>query len=188
MGQGIVYLGILAVLAALSTWLLSTVESSLREETVPHTKAPTLYMDHFLATRMNAQGTREYTLASPHVVQLPDQQGTRLEQPVMTVFQDQVSTWMIQAEHAWIAPDNALIRLEQAVSIVRPASSGKPPMTITTRNLLLRPEQGFAETSEPARMETPGGLVTAKGLKAFLHTQQLELLSKVRGIYEPSAP
>lgn len=188
MGHGIVYLGILAILAALSTWLLSTVESSLRDEAVPHTEAPPLYMDHFLATRMNAQGTREYTLASPHMVQLPDRQGTRLEQPEMTVFKDQITTWMIHAEHAWIAPDDELIRLEQAVSIERPASSGKPPMTITTRNLLLRPEQGIAETIEPARMETPGGLVTAEGLKAYLHTEQLELLSKVRGIHEPSTP
>lgn len=188
MRHGLVYLGILAVLAVLSAWFLSTVESSLRDEAVSDSEAPVLYVDHFVATRMNDQGLREYTLAAPYLVQWAGQQGTQLEQPEMNVFQDQVHTWMIRAEQAWIAPDNTLIRLEQAVSMIRPASSGKRPLTITTRNLLLRSEQGYAETAEAARLETPGGLVTAVGLKAYLHTEQLELLSKVRGVYEPSTP
>lgn len=188
MRQGLVYLGILALLAAVSTWFLSTVESSLRDETIANAEAPILYMDHFLATRMNAQGFREYTLAAPHMVQLSGQQGSRLEQPEMNVFQDQTLSWVIRAKQAWVAPDTELIRLEQAVSITRPASSGKQPVTVTTRNLLLYPEQGFAETAEPARMETPNGWMTALGLKAYLDTEQLELLSTVRGIYEPSTP
>lgn len=189
MRRGILYLGGLAVLALLSSWFLSTVESSLRESTPVDSELPVLYMDNFLATRMNVDGIREYTLASPHLVQLPGQGGTHLERPDIDVFADgQIRSWLIRAEQGWIAPQHEIIRLEEAVSITRPPASGKPPVVITTRNLVLHPDAGYAETVEPVRMETPDGVVDAIGLKAYLHEERLELLSEVRGNYAPPQP
>ena len=185
MRHSLLYLGVLAALALLSTWFLSTVESTLREGPAQYNNTPSLLMDNFLAVRMNEQGVREYAVASPHLVQLGDQQGTRIDSPHIDVFQDgQIRDWSIRAESGWVSPDNELIRLQESVSIVRPAESGKQPMVITTRNVLVRPGDDTVETDEPVRMETPGGWMEAIGLRANLRTKQMHLLSHVRSIYE----
>jgi lipopolysaccharide export system protein LptC len=182
--KGIFSLVILAALAILSGWLLITVKSTLYEAD-KNTSIPPLYMDNFQATRMNIQGIREYTLTANHLVQLPGEQGTRVEQPKIAMFQNgQIREWLLSAEHAWIAPDNQLIRLEQGVSLSRPLTSGKRPVVITSRVLLIYPDQDLAETTEAVHAETPGGVVDAVGLKARLNEEQLELLSDVRGSYE----
>ncbi|MDQ2694112.1 MAG: LPS export ABC transporter periplasmic protein LptC, partial [Pseudomonadota bacterium] len=94
-------------------------------------------------------------------------------------------TWRIRAGEGWISPDNRVVRLEQAVTFTRPAASGERPVVITTRNVVWRPKDDYAETAEPVRAETPGGVLTGVGMKAYLNTQQFELLSEVRGRYEP---
>jgi lipopolysaccharide export system protein LptC len=185
----IVYLGVLLMLALLSRWFLSTVESSLRENGVPDDDVPTLYVDNLFATRMNAQGILEYALRSPHLMQLPAQQGNRIQTPQLEVFKDgQTREWLIRAEQGWISPNKDVVRLENEVSIARPAAGGKPPVVITTRDLIVHPSEDYAETSAGVRVETSAGVVTAIGLKARLNEKQLELLSDVRGHYVSPAP
>ncbi len=105
------------------------------------------------------------------------------------MFEDgRIRSWLIRAEYGWIAPDNELIRLGDGVSITRPASSGKMPVAISTRNLLIRPEQEIVETADPVRMTTPNGVAEAVGLKADLKKEHLELLAKVRASYELPKP
>jgi lipopolysaccharide export system protein LptC len=41
--------------------------------------------------------------------------------------------------------------------MVRTADSGEPPMTITTRDVLVRPAERYAETAAPMRAVTPQG-------------------------------
>jgi lipopolysaccharide export system protein LptC len=180
---GILYLGVLAILALLSRGLLLTVQSSLQADNHHPDQFPLLIIDDFLATRMNAQGERAYTLSAPHMVQLPNPQGSWLEQPVVVIFQDQVSTWWVRADRGWVSPGNELIRLEGGVSLTRPASSDKQPVVITTPKVWLRPAESYAETAETVRAETPNGMLTGVGARAYLREQQVELLSAVRGHY-----
>lgn len=197
MGRGILYLLVLAGVAAASTWFLTTVESSLREPHDQANSAPLLYIDHFTATRMNALGSREYILSSPRLTQFPGQGGTFLQEPDLSIFENEIRTWLIHAEQGWVAPRHQVIQLQEGISMVRPASSGEQPVTITARNLRVCPEENvtwqcpadrYLETAEAVRLETPDGVVTAVGMRAYLDKEQLELLSEVRGYYEPPTP
>ncbi len=179
------YLGVLAALAALSTWFLSSLESSLRSDNVKDDTTPMLYMDNFSAVRMDEHGFQEYTVRSPHLVQLPADQGTWVEQPDMDVFKDDIRMWMIRSRRGWISTDNSVIRLQGNVSMTRPVSSGEQPVVITTRHMLLRPDDNYAETPAAVKMESASSVVTGVGLKVYLAEQRLELLSEVRGRYEP---
>lgn len=185
MQREVMYVGVLAVLAALSTWFLSSLESSLHNDNLKEDTTPTLYMDNFSAVRMDARGLKEYTVSSPHLVQLAADQGTWIEQPNMEVFEDDIRMWMIRSRRGWISADNSVIRLQGDVSLRRPVSSGAQPVVVTTRHLLVRPDDQYAETPEAVKMETPSGVVTGVGLKAYLGEHRLELLSDVRGHYEP---
>ena len=181
----IVYLGVLAILALLSYGLLLEMRSSLQPPKPLDEQTPLLTIDDFLATRMNEQGRREYTLSAVHAVQLPDPRGGWLEQPVFILFEEEIIEWLLHAERAWVSHNYELIRLEGGVSLTRPATTDKPVL-ITTPKAWIRPAENYVETAEAVRAETPGGVLTSVGARAYLREQQVELLSEVRGNYVPS--
>ncbi|MBK8534029.1 MAG: LPS export ABC transporter periplasmic protein LptC [Candidatus Competibacteraceae bacterium] len=184
--RGILYLSGLALLAGLSYGLLWLVESSLREPDPAESQAPVLTIERFRAVRMNIAGMKEYVVEAPRLQQLPGQSGTRIEQPALDWYQPdgQTREWRLQAEQAWGAADQQTLRLEGAVTMVRTAASGKLPMTVITRDILIRPAEHYAETAAPVQVVTPGGELRAVGMRAWLNQQRLELLSEVRGFYE----
>ncbi len=185
--RGILSLVGLAALAGLSYGLLRWVESSLREPAPADSQAPVLTVEQSRAVRLNAAGVRESVVEAPRSWQLPGQGGVRLEQPILDWYQPdgQTKEWRVQAEQGWIAADNQLARLAGEVVMRRDAKSGKPPVTITTRDVWLHRAERYAETAAPVKAVIPGGELHAVGVRAWLDQERLELLSEVRGFYEP---
>ncbi|MDG4549166.1 MAG: LPS export ABC transporter periplasmic protein LptC [Candidatus Contendobacter sp.] len=185
--RGILSLTGLALLAGLSHGLLRWVESSLREPASAESQAPVLTVEQSRAVRLNVAGVREYVVESPRLWQLPGPGGVRIEQPVLDWYQPdgQTREWRLQAEQGWIAADHQVARLDGKVVMRRDAESGKPPVTIITRDVWLHRAERYAETAAPVRAIIPGGELSAIGARAWLDQQELELLSEVRGFYEP---
>ncbi|HOB60533.1 MAG TPA: LPS export ABC transporter periplasmic protein LptC [Candidatus Competibacteraceae bacterium] len=185
--RGSLVLAGLVLAVGVSYGLLRWVESSLRQPSPVDDREPVLVAEQVRAVRLNMAGQREYVVEAPGMAQLPGQQGTRVEQPTMDWYQPDGRTreWRVQSERGWVAADHQVVRLEGKVVMTRLAESGKPPVTITTRDVLIRPAERYAETAAPARAVTPGGEMQSVGLQAFLNEERLELLSEVRGVYEP---
>lgn len=184
--NALVYLGVLGILALMSHWLLATVQSALHQDDRTLRQGPVMYIDNFLATHMNGQGIRHYTLKAPHLVQLPQQQGTQVRHPEISVFEGGYSReWLIYAEQGWMSADNQLIELQKQVRLKRSASSGKQPVVITTRNVSVHPDKDYLETGEAVHAKTPTTVLRGVGLKAYLDQDKIELLSNVRGSYAP---
>jgi lipopolysaccharide export system protein LptC len=188
--RGLLSLTGLALLASLSYGLLRWVESELRQPAPVASQEPVLIIERFRAVRLNVAGLRESIIEAPRLAQLPNNLGTRIEQPVLDWYQPdgQTREWRLQAEQGWVAADQQSVRLEGEVKMVRTADSGKPPMTITTRDVLVRPDERYAETAAPTRAVTPHGEFRAVGVRAWLDQERLELLSEVRGVYESPKP
>lgn len=188
--RGILSLAGLAALAGLSYGLLRWVESSLRAPAPADSQAPVLTVEQFRAVRLNLAGVREYVLEAPRLSQLPGQSGIRIEQPVLDWYQPdgQTRAWRLQADQGWIAADYQILRLEGTVVMDRAATSGKPPVTITTRDVSVHRTDRYAETAAPVRAVTPDGEFRAIGARAWLDQERLELLSEVRGFYVPPNP
>jgi lipopolysaccharide export system protein LptC len=186
--RGWFYLAGLLLLAGSSYGLLRWVEFSMREPVPVESQAPVLTIERFRAVRTSVAGLREYVVEAPLLRQLPGQLGTRIERPVLDWYQPDGETreWRLRADQGWVAADQRSMRLEGAVVMTRAAASGKPPVEVTTRDVLIRPADRYAETAAPARAVTPGGELRAVGVRAYLDREQLELLSEVRGYYEPS--
>ena len=185
--RGILSLTGLAVLAGLSYGLLRWVESSLREPAPAESQAPVLIVERFRAVRLNIAGVREYVLEAPRLWQLPGQGGTELEQPVLDWYQPdgQTREWRLRAEQGWIAADYQTLLLNGVVVMDRAADSGKSPVTITTRDVSVHRADRYVETAAPVQAVTPEGEFHAVGARAWLDQERLELLSEVRGVYEP---
>lgn len=188
--RGVLSLTGLALLAGLSYGLLRWVESELREPAPAESQESMLIIEHFRAVRLNIAGLRESVIEAPRLAQLPNNLGTRIEQPALDWYQPdgQTRKWRLQAEQGWVSADQQLVRLEGEVTMVRTADSGEPPMTITTRDVLVRPSERYAETAAPMRAVTPQGEFRAVGVRAWLDQERLELLSEVRGTHEPHQP
>jgi len=180
----------LALLAGLSYGLLRWVESELRQPAPVESQAPVLIIEQFRAVRLNVAGLRESVIAAPRLAQLPNNLGTRIEQPALDWYQPDGRThkWRLQAEQGWVSADQQSVRLEGEVTMVRTADSGQTPMTITTRDVLVRPDERYVETAAPTRAVTPQGEFRAVGVRAWLDEERLELLSEVRGTHEPPKP
>ncbi|MFO1372171.1 MAG: LPS export ABC transporter periplasmic protein LptC [Candidatus Competibacteraceae bacterium] len=185
--RGVLHLALLALLAGLSYGVLRWVESSLQEPAPVESQEPVLTIERFHAIRMNVAGLREYVLEAPTLIQLAGQNGTRIRQPVMDWYRPdgQTREWRLRAEQGWVAADQQQVRLDGDVVMARTAESGQPPMTITTRDLLIKPTERYAETAAPTLAVTPGSELRAIGARAYLDQERLELLSQVRGIYAP---
>lgn len=188
--RGILSLVGLALLAGLSYGLLRWVETSLREPAPAESEAPVLVLEGLRAMRMTAAGQRELVIEAPRLWQLPGQGGTRLERPVLDWYQPdgQTREWRLRAEGGWVAADQQTLLLEGEVVVERTTESGKPPVTLVTRDLRVLPAERYAETVAPTRAVTPGGELRAVGARAWLDQERVELLSEVRGVYEPPPP
>ena len=188
-GRGFFLLLSLAVIAGASSWFLWSVQSGLLSQQGQTDDGPLLTINKLRVTQMNQQGRRAYTLVSPYLEQLPRQQGTRLREPEMSVFQDdsQQYQWLLQASSGWLAADNQQIKLHDAVVITRPASSNEMPLRITTRDVLIETvnDRQTVTTAAAVHMEMANGVVDGVGLQGDLGSQQWQLLAKVRGRYAP---
>ena len=188
--RGFLSLTGLALLASLSYGLLRWVESELREPAPIESQEPVLVIDQFRAVRLNPAGQRESVITAPRLAQLPNRLGTRIDRPTLDWYQPdgQIREWRLQAEQGWVAADQQSVRLDGEVKMERSADSGKPPMTITTRDLLIHPNERYAETAALTQAVTPDGQFQAVGVRAWLDQERLELLSQVRGFYEAPKP
>lgn len=188
--RGILSLTGLTLLAGLSYGLLRWVETSLREPAPAESQAPVLVIERLQAVRMTVAGQRELVIEAPRLWQLPGQGGTRLERPKLDWYQSdgQTREWRLRAEGGWVAADQQTLLLEGEVVVDRTAESGQSPVTLVTRDVRVRPTERYVETAAPTRAVTPGGELRAVGARAWLDQERLELLSEVRGVYEPPQP
>ncbi len=188
--RGVLSLAGLALLAGLSYALWRWMEAELRPPGPVASQEPILIVERFRAVRLNVAGRRESVIEAPRLAQLPDKQGTRIEQPTLDWYlpDGQTRNWRLQAERGYVAADQQSVQLEGEVTIVRTVESGQAPLTIITRDVRVRPAERYAETSAPTRAVTPNGEFRAVGVRAFLDQERLELLSEVRGTHEPPKP
>lgn len=188
--RGLLALSILALLAAFSYGLLLWLNPQTEEASRQLNNEPLLIIENFQALRLNAKGQQELLVIAPHLAQFPNPLGTRITQPLLDWYQTdgQTREWQLSAEQGWIAADQQTLRLEGAVHLVRTAESGKPPVTINTRDLLLRPNARYAETAALTTATTPQGEFQALGVRAWLDEERIELLAEVRGTYAAPKP
>lgn len=180
--------GTLLLLAGASAWLLIDIPKALQSGASHSAQGPRLYLDHFVATRMNAQGMRIYTLSGPRLQQLAEDQGTEVADPHIETFRDATTrAWKIDARSGWLSPNDDLLILSQDVKGERRATASQPALTLTTQELLYRPHQHSISSDKQVRLTTAKGWLQGIGLRADLDTRILHLLWQVRGMYAPPA-
>ncbi len=181
--------GTLLLLAGGSIWLLLTLRNSLRSGTPVVPQGPPVYLDHFIATRMNAQGVRLYSLSGPHLRELAHNRGTEVTDPQIETFRDASQRdWKITARRGWLSPDHSLLILKQRVVGQRAPTTHQLALTLTTEQLLYRPDQHLVTSPAEVELSSATGWLKGRGLLAYLDSREVRLLHDVQGQYAAATP
>lgn len=180
--------GTLLLLAGASVWLLINLRSSLQTGATRVPQGPPVYLDNFVATRMNAQGVRLYSLSGPNLKELAHDQGTEVTDPRIKTFRnaDQLD-WTITARRGWLSPDHSLLILKQDVVGQRAPSERRPALTLTSEQLLYRSDQHLVTSPVEVELSSAAGWLKGRGLLAHLDSREIRLLHDVQGRYAPAS-
>ena len=181
-------LALLLIAAALISWLM--VDRQATDPPLRVAQQGPREIDYAVTgldvTRMTAAGQPAHRLRARTLRHFDDDDTTELEEPRLTVYQDDEPPWEVDAERAWMSADGSLVLLTGEVVINRAAHANSPPVRMVTRELRVQPRQDYAETDEKVRVETDTDRLDAVGMQAWLRPpSRLKFLSQVKGYYVP---
>ena len=175
-------IGISATTAA-SLWLY--LHSSQQDNRPPQAallQQAELYINQPRWTMFDRQGRLSTQVHAQRLEQWAGEEAARLIQPQLTISDRQQRQWRVHARTGRILPDNRPLLLEQEVVMQRgPENSG---LFLETTRLRIEHNGESVETDAAVVLRAGSWHFTAKGLRANLGQQQLELLTQVRGIHE----
>lgn len=153
---------------------------------------PQAYMTDIVLREHSPTGTLRNTLAtrSAEYFQVnPKRMGPRdytlLEQPRMIFSSESgVSPWYLTAEQGRINQNGEHVKLLDNVQ-AQQQSATQGLVELLTSELHLHTARQYAETDKAVKMRAQQGQLDTLGMKAFLSEDRIELLSEVRGTYEP---
>ena len=182
-----VLLALLIVLAAVMSWQMVEQEEPVSQAARPSgPRQIDYYVTGLDLTRMTLAGKPAHRLQAANLHHYTDDETTELQQPHLTVFQDDAPPWEVDSERAWLSPDGSLVLLSGEVLIEREGDADNRPMRILTRELRVQPEQDYAETDEKVRVESESDWLVAVGMQAWLRPpSRLKFLSQVKGYHVP---
>jgi lipopolysaccharide export system protein LptC len=174
---------LLAIGVGLSWWLAISVDKPKgRLPEMP--KEVDAFMEDFDALQVDARGRREQRLVAAYSEHFPRDDSSELTEPRLTLFQALGPPWEVRAARAWVGAHGDLIKLFGNVVVRRPKGPTNEALEVRTEQLLVRPEDGFAQTDLAVEIETESGLTTGVGMRAYLHEKLYQILSRARGRYD----
>jgi LPS export ABC transporter protein LptC len=176
-------IGISAATAA-SLWLY--LHSSQRDSMpYPVSQQAELYINQPRWTLFDREGRLSGQLHAQRLEQWAGEEAARLVQPQLYINDRQQRQWRAHARTGWLYPDNRPFLLEQAVVMHQePENSG---LFLETTRLRIERNGDSVETDAAVVLRAGSWHFSAKGMRANLGQQQLELLTQVRGIHEQTA-
>lgn len=153
---------------------------------------PQAYMTNITLREYDTSGNLRNILTTEtaeHFQVNPAQPGptdyTMLSQPRM-VFSETAATapWHLAANEGRIDQNGETVTLFNDVR-VHQQSPDEGLLELLTSELRIKASEQYAETDKAVKMRAQQGHLDTLGMKAYLGEDRIELLSKVRGTYEP---
>jgi lipopolysaccharide export system protein LptC len=174
---------IAALFAAVGYWNISP-ERFLDKTVAPVDESA---IDYYALNAHSVQylpdGKLQYEMTSDKVEHLKASEVTLLTNPDLNMFRGTQFPWHVQSEHGEVNPDGTQVELIDSVRITRFDEKNRKTLITTTR-MTVFPQQQYAQTDQPVRIDGAGGVSTGNGMKAYLKESRIHLLSNVRGQYE----
>jgi lipopolysaccharide export system protein LptC len=152
----------------------------------PHT-----YITDVEMRQYNSDGSIHYQMSTPLIRRFQvkdnpsDKDYSLFETPVFTLVNNpQKPGWFVTAQEGRLEGNDVWFTLTEEV-LARQTSEKQGEITIATSDLRLNIQDQFAETSKAVTMRAAKSQITAIGMRADMKRDHIELLSHVKGNYEP---
>lgn len=142
---------------------------------------PGYYLRDATLEQTDATGRIELRVTAAAAEQEPASRDVQLRTLRVDYFPDTERSWVATANEGTLPPDGRTVFLEGDVRLTGTSGVGTKPAVITTEQLKLDVEASLATTSAPVRIELAPHAVTARGLRADLKRDRVQLESTVNG-------
>ncbi len=168
--------------ALATTWLVHSLEEefSAPNKNSPH--VPDYTMKNFKTLQMDEHGRLKNQLTAETMTHYSDT-NTALTAPYMVFYKDNLPTWTVRAEHGEVSPDGNQVWLLGNTVIQQHTQSQQKALKILSRDMWIKLDTEYAETAAPTTILSNSGETHSVGMRVFLPTERIELLSQVRGRY-----
>ncbi len=173
---------ILISFALVTTWLVRSLEEKFSKPSVSHPHVPDYTLQNFTSIQMDKHGRLKNKLTAKTMVHFPDT-NTELTAPYMVFYKDEQPSWTVRAEQGEVSLNGEQLWLFGDTTLLRLASGQQKTMKIISQNVWVRLDTEYAETAAPTTIFTDNGKTYSIGMRVFMPTEQIDLLSQVRGHY-----
>lgn len=176
--------------------IFATMKYSNNDNATPPTTAAEKTFPHIFITdvemrQFDQQGGLHYQLNTPLIRHYQEKEHaskldyTLFDTPVFVLVDDpKQPAWIITAQEGRRENNGLWVTLSKDV-LARQTSATQGETTFTTEELQLNTQEQFAETSKAVTMRAAKSQIDAMGLRADIKRNHVELLSHVKGTYEP---
>ena len=131
-------------------------------------RRPDFVVERLTAVTMDQQGKPERRLSTPELRHYPDDGSSELDSPVLTLFDPPAPPWQARARSGWVSADGKEWLMQEQVRINRDAAPGFTPMVLKSSELLVLPDDEYAETDRFVELESGDDWVSAQdGMQAW---------------------
>lgn len=174
---------ILVGLATITTFLVYSLEEDPVVNVANQNTIPDYTLKNFSSTRLNEQGQLKNQMTATTMKHYLEA-NTQLTAPSILFYKANRLTWTVQAEQGEVSPTGHQVWLLGHTTLQRQTKEPKKQVKIISQDVFVQLEQEYAETAAPTTIIKYNGQTEAVGMRVFLPTEQVELLSQVRGHYE----
>ncbi len=164
-------------------WLQRVQESAANRNTETSKHDPDFYLEDFVQTSMDLDGTRKHELSGERLVHFPDTDTHELTKPYLKVFRPGLTPWHIESERGWVSATGEVVLLMGKVHAWRDDQLGGRELDMRTRDLRILTQTDYAETDQPVVIRNRHGESRGIGMRAFMADERIELLARVTTIH-----
>jgi lipopolysaccharide export system protein LptC len=178
-----VFSGILALTATVVFffWLFARDEATNDLPTDAAAQPPEWYWETAEFWSFNTDGQLEQEVTASEAKYFKAEDIIYLRDPRITTHSGDQPPWYTRAERGEVREDNNIVELQEAVEIYQLDGTTR----IHTEQLALIRNKSLAETPLKVIITGESSRTEAVGMRAWLEQEKVELLAKVKSIYEP---
>ena len=134
---------------------------------------------------MNDDGIPKHQLTADNMYHYPDDDTANLDNPRLVIYNEETDPWEIRADRGLVSEGGKSVFLQGDVFINRLDKRPDHQLEIITRDLTVETEDETASTEQAIIIKDHYGVTEGVGMQANLKERHLQLLSQVKGNYQP---
>lgn len=185
------WLVVIVLVILFATLKYSSKEDAVAPQQAPIKVFPQTYVVDVEMRQYDREGNIRYQMNTPLIRRFQvkdnasDNDYSLFTTPVFILVNNPLKPgWFVTAQEGRLDNNDTWFTLTQEV-LARQISEKQGETTISTSDLRLNLQDQFAETGKAVTMRAAKSQITAVGMRADMKREHIELLSNVKGTYEP---